>query len=88
MTSVYTRMSREFMTTAFLICLLNPITLLVMSRLICMFAVLFLILDWNKCKRKVKGVPQSQAAAIPRHRKKEETDKTKQEQIEQTFEKQ
>ena len=33
--------------------------------------------------RKVKGVPQSQTAALPRHQEKEETDKTKQAQIEQ-----
>ena len=36
-------------------------------------------------KRKVQEVPQSQAAAIPRHQ--EETDKTKYAQIEQTYEK-
>ena len=41
----------------------------------------------KKCKRKVKGVPQAQAAAIPRHEDEEETDKTKQAQIEQTYEK-
>ena len=34
-----------------------------------------------------KGVPQSQAAANPRHEEEEETDKTKQAQIEQTYEK-
>ena len=39
----------------------------------------------NKGKRKVQGVPQSQAAALPRHQEKEETDKTKQEQIKQTY---
>ena len=32
-------------------------------------------------------MPQSQAAALPRHQKEEETDKTKQGQIEQTYEK-
>ena len=42
----------------------------------------------GKGKRKVQGVPQLQAAAHPRHQKKEETDKTKQAQIEQTHEKQ
>ena len=31
-------------------------------------------------------MPQSQAAALPRHQEEEETDKTKQEQIEQTYE--
>ena len=38
-------------------------------------------------KRKVQGVPQSQTAALPRHQEEEETDKTKQAQIEQTYEK-
>ena len=38
-------------------------------------------------QRKVQGVPQSQAAALPRHQEEEETDKTKQAQIEQTYEK-
>ena len=42
----------------------------------------------KKGKRKVQGVPQSQTAALPRHQKEEETDKTKQAQIEQTYEKQ
>ena len=41
----------------------------------------------KKGKRKVQWVPQSQAAALPRHQEEEETDKTKQAQIEQTFEK-
>ena len=41
----------------------------------------------KKCKRKVQRVPQSQSAALPRHQQKEETDKIKQEQIEQTYEK-
>ena len=36
-------------------------------------------------KRKVQGVPQSQTAALPRHQEEEETDKTKQAQIEQTY---
>ena len=36
--------------------------------------------------RKVQGVPQSQAAALPRHQGEEETDKTKQAQIKQTYE--
>ena len=36
----------------------------------------------NKGKRKVQGMPQSQTAALPRHQKEEETDKTKQAQIE------
>ena len=38
-------------------------------------------------KRKVQGVPQSQTAALPRHQEEEETDKTKQAQTEQTYEK-
>ena len=55
-----------------------------------------LVVDFNKLwildyaikgKRKVQGVPQSQAAAHPRHEKEEETYKTKQEQVEQTYEK-
>ena len=39
------------------------------------------------CNRKVQGVPQSQTAALLRHHEEEETDKTKQAQIEQTYEK-
>ena len=35
----------------------------------------------QKGKRKVKGVPQSQTAAPPRHQEEEETDKSKQAQI-------
>ena len=41
----------------------------------------------RKGKRKVQGVPQSQAAVFPRHQEEEETDKTEQAQIEQTYEK-
>ena len=37
--------------------------------------------------RKVQGVPQSQTAALPRPQEEEETDKSKQAQIEQTYEK-
>ena len=38
--------------------------------------------------REVQGVPlcESQVAALPRHQEEEETDKTKQAQIEQTYE--
>ena len=36
---------------------------------------------------KVQGVPQLQAAALPRHQEEEETDKTKQTQMEQMYEK-
>ena len=38
-------------------------------------------------KKKSKGVPQSQTAALPRHQEEEETDKIKQAQIKQTYEK-
>ena len=41
----------------------------------------------KKGKRKVQGVPQSQTAVLPRQQEEEETDKTKQAQIEQTYEK-
>ena len=40
----------------------------------------------KKGKRKVQGVPQSQTAAFSWHQKEEKTDKTKQAQIEQTYE--
>ena len=46
-----------------------------------------LIVGMKKGKRKVQGVLQSQAAALPRHQEEEETDKTKQAQIEQMYEK-
>ena len=41
----------------------------------------------KKSKRKIQGVPQSQATALPRHEEEEETDKTKQAQSKQTYEK-
>ena len=41
----------------------------------------------KKGKRKVQGVSQSQTAALPRHQEEEETDKSKQAKIEQTYEK-
>ena len=41
----------------------------------------------KKGKRKVQGVPQSQPTALPRHQEEEETDESKQAQIEQTYEK-
>ena len=41
----------------------------------------------KKGKRKVQVVPQSQTTALPRHQEKEETDKSKQAQIDQTYEK-
>ena len=42
---------------------------------------------FKKGKRKVQGVPQSQTAALPWHQEEEETDKSKQAQTEQTYEK-
>ena len=45
-------------------------------------------LSHKKSKRKVQGVPQSQTAALPRSQEEEETDKSKQAQTEQTYEKQ
>ena len=42
---------------------------------------------FKKDKRKVQGVPQSQTAALPRPLEEEETDKSKQAQTEQTYEK-
>ena len=41
----------------------------------------------KKGKRTVQGVQQSETASLPRHQGEEETDKTKQAQIEQTYEK-
>ena len=41
----------------------------------------------KKGKRKDQGVPQSQTEALPRHQEDEETDKSKQAQIDQTYEK-
>ena len=41
----------------------------------------------KKGKRNVQGVPQSQTAALPRPQEEAETDKSKQAQIEQTYEK-
>ena len=41
----------------------------------------------KKDKRKVQEVPQSQTAALSRHQEEEETDKSKQAKIEQTYEK-
>ena len=42
---------------------------------------------FKKSKRKVQRVPQSQTAALPRPQEEEETDKSKQAQTEQTYEK-
>ena len=41
----------------------------------------------KKGKSKVQGVPQLQTAALPRPQEEEETDKSKQARIEQTYEK-
>ena len=41
----------------------------------------------KKGKRKTQGVQQSQTAALPRHQEEEETNKSKQAQIKQTYEK-
>ena len=41
----------------------------------------------KKGKRKVQGVPQSQTVALPRPQEEEETDKSKQAQTKQTYEK-
>ena len=41
----------------------------------------------KKGQRKVQGVPQSQTAALTRPQEEEETDKSKQAQTEQTYEK-
>ena len=51
--------------------------------------------DWHKINtfgrkkgmRKVQGVPQSQTAALPRPQEEVETDKSKQAQTDQTYEK-
>ena len=43
--------------------------------------------DFKKGQRKVLWVPQSHAEALPRHQEEAETYKTKQAQIEQTYEK-
>ena len=39
----------------------------------------------SKKGKSVQGVPQSQTVALPRHKEEEETDKSKQAQIEQTY---
>ena len=53
----------------------------------CNIFVVNYIINSKKGKRKVQEVPQSQTAALPRHQKEEDTDKSKQAQIEQTYEK-
>ena len=62
------------------------------------FSRLIMLLKLSKCpdiesmyekegKRKVQGLPQSQTAALSGHQEEEETDKSKQAQIEQTYKK-
>ena len=48
------------------------------QHILCMF---------EKGKRKVQGVPQSQSAALPRPQEEEEIDKSKQAQTEHTYKK-
>ena len=48
---------------------------------------LLYLIEEKKGKRNVQGVPQSQTAALPRPQEEEETDKSKQAQTEQTYEK-
>ena len=48
---------------------------------------LFISSNEKKKIEKSQGVPQSQTAALLRHQEEEETDKTKQVQIGQTYEK-
>ena len=51
---------------------------------ICSLSILY---NSKKGKRKVQEVPQTQTAALPRLQEEEETDKSKQAQTEQTYEK-
>ena len=48
--------------------------------------ILSIVTFYKKGKRKVQGVPQSQTAALPRSQEEEKTDKSKQAQTEQTYE--
>ena len=61
--------------------------------MMCGIAIIY-VCNWLTCcfgkkkgKKKVQGVPQSQTAALPTHQVEEETDKSKQAQIERTYEK-
>ena len=67
---------------------LNPrwFTLLT-HRFFFFFFFFFFVLFCIKGKRKVHGVPQSQTAALPKHQEEEEIDKSKQAQIDQTYDK-
>ena len=49
--------------------------------------VLMALYKSKKGNRKVQAVAQSQTAALPSHQEEEETDKSKQAQIEQTYKK-
>ena len=53
----------------------------------CIRGVWLVIIIIKKSKRKVQGVPQAQTAALPRPQEEEETNKSKQVQTEQTYEK-
>ena len=65
---------------------LSVITIL-QSFILHTFGNLLMSYEVKKGKRKVQGVPQSQTTALPRPQEEEETDKSKQAQIEQTYEK-
>ena len=62
----------------------KPYLILIWSLRFSFFYVFFVS---KKGKGKAQRVPQSQAATLLRHQEEEETDKTKQAQIEQTYEK-
>ena len=64
--------------------LINPYIRIVYS-LDIMLQTAFLVIKTGK--RKGQGVPQSQTAALPRPQEEEETDKSKQAQTKQTYEK-
>ena len=57
------------------------------SKVVNWLAVIKICLLFQKGKRKVQGVPQSKTAAIPRPQEEEESDRSKQTQTEQTYEK-
>ena len=66
----------------------NPLNVSKQLGSIVKISVLFETIHNNKKgKRKIQGVPQSQTAALPRPQEEEETDKSKQAQTEQTYEK-
>ena len=55
--------------------------------MVCTVYMNYVKLRSKKGKRKVQGVPQLQTAALPRPQEEEETDKSKQAQTQQTYEK-